>query len=501
MTKRINAIVCVALSFMFLFISIGYSALTDNIIISGEAKVEVPIGLFITNITPQGTSNVDHQSVSFLEYTTTVDSTIDKKNDTVTTSGRPNRPTVTTTTYEGKVTYEITVFNNTNYEYAYRGLYYQNNLDGYSGNSKVSTSAGSSRIGVVVSFENDNSVVAPGKSLTFTATYTIGKDVDDETDWKTLLNFQFGINVETEAAARDAVHAKFLDILNTSTTYNELVDVLDNKYDGRQEWTSNYIGNVDSSVTDDTMAVETLFAGQLNMIINGATTKAKVIIKHENLDGNNKTGDDYVATNSSNGGVFRGYGCEMTLYLTTDPLTQSYGWAPVYVSVFTCDRDDDGNIVGGWYQIGDTYVGEANIVGYNGGNGGTGSFVTDNWVSTPYTYDVSDGYSYYLPSGKKLKDNGSDIGIMNTYDAQAISTFEQLLIDAKAMIEDLKYAGTGITIVEDAYIAASKYYTLDASGNPIANTNVNRVWLIQHIRSLDHALTEARKEIENLPKS
>lgn len=486
MTKSMNVIVCIALSFMFIFTCIGYSALSDTFAVGGEAKVEVPSALFITEIKQTSVQGLDVYQANHIKHSTTVDSTLSKSSsDTA-----------------GSVTYEITVYNNTSHEYAYRGLYYQSSLANYN-NSYVSTSNNSRKIGVVTSFPNGR-VVPAGDYLTFKVTYTLGSNSNTfpaRNSYKTLLNFQFGINVESEAAARDAVHSKFLDILNTATTYNELVDALDNKFDGRQEWTSNYIGNVDGSVTDDNMTVETLFAGQLNMVINGETTKAKVLIKHENLDGNNKTGDDYVATNSSNGGVFRGYGCEMTLYLTTDPLTRANGWAPVYVSVFTCDRDDDGNIVGGWYQIGDTYVGEANIVGYNGEAGGTGSFVTDNWVSTAYNYEVIDGYSYYLPAGEKLKDNGGDIGIMNTYDAQAVAKFGQLLTDAKAMIDDLTYAGTGITVVEDAYYAASKHYTLDASGNPIVNSNVNRVWLIQHMRALDHALTEARAAIDALPKS
>ena len=89
--------------------------------------------------------------------------------------------------------------------------------------------------------------VAPGETLEFTVTYTVGTSRNQNTDWKTLINFQFGINVDGEREALAVVEDKFLNILNTATTYGQLIDALDNKFDGRQEWTSNYIGNVTGS--------------------------------------------------------------------------------------------------------------------------------------------------------------------------------------------------------------------------------------------------------------
>lgn len=478
MTRRMNVILCVALSFMFLFTTIGYSALTDSLIIQGTAEVEIPSGLFITNIEISGSaSGLDQYDVSFIEYSTTVDTTLSKSADR----------------NAGSVTYTITVLNNTKYEYAYRGLYYQGNLSGYN-NNLVSTSNGNNRIGVVTSFPNGR-VVGAGESLTFNVTYTLGSNRNTfpaRNSYKNLLNYQFGINVESEESARDAVQDKFLDILNTDTTYNSLIDNLDNKFDGSQEWTSNYIGNVSSAVDSDSMAVETLFAGQLNMVINGQTQPASVIIKHENLDNNIMTGDDYTAVNSSNGGTFSGYGCEMTLYLTTESLDNANGWATVYVTVFTCNRDADGNIVGDWYKIGDTYVGRANVVGYNGEEGGTGSFVTDNWVADASTYTPVSDYSYTVAQGTTIKD------LTQVVDRNAISAFQGLLDRSKAMIDDLTYAGTGIDIVERAYEAASGYYTLDAGGNPVANVDTTRAQLIPVMIDLDYALTEAQKAIDSL---
>ena len=274
------------------FIGIGYATLTDDLKLDGKANVQIPEGLFITSVRTTSTSNTDKNTVSFVEYSTTVNSVVSRKGNSA-----------------GTVVYMITVLNNTNYEYAYRGLYYMNT---YGNNSYVSTSNSNSKLGVVVNFP-EGKIVGPKETLTFTVTYTIGRSVSSSLNLDTMLNYQFGINVTSIDKAVDIVHAKFLDILNKPTTYQQLVDVLDDKFDGEQEWTSNYVGNVGNAVDNDMMTVETLFAGQLTMMINGQAQKAWVIIKHENLDGNEMTGDDYTVNFSWGEWTYRG--CEMTLYM------------------------------------------------------------------------------------------------------------------------------------------------------------------------------------------
>ena len=271
---------------MTCFMSIGYAALSEELDIEGKAVVKIPDGLFITQITTKSTSNTDKNTVSFAEYTTTVTSLVSRKGNSA-----------------GKVVYEITVLNNTEYEYAYRGLYYINT---YGNNSYISTSNGNTKLGVVTEFPNGK-IVGPKETLTFTVTYTIGRSVNANTNLDTMINYQFGINVDSIDKAADIVHAKFLDILNTTTTYDKLVDVLDDKFDGNQEWTSNYVGNVGNAVDNDMLTVETLFAGQLTMIVNGQSQKAWVLIKHENLDDNELTGDDYTVRYNQYGDItYRG---------------------------------------------------------------------------------------------------------------------------------------------------------------------------------------------------
>ena len=476
------SIIAVFLVVATLFTCIGYAGFTDTLRIHGTIKVEVPYGLFITEIIDMGASNIDHESHRFIEYTTTVESIIDKKNDTKTSGWRP-----TTTKYAGSYTYKIIVYNNTEYEYAYRGLYYQKNEFN---NSYVDTNASDDKLSVVTSFPN-GSIVAPGDKLEFTVTYTVGKNLDGTADWKTFINFQFGINVNSIDAATDIVVQKFLNILNTTSTYNELIETIDDKFDGEQEWTSNYIGNVGNAIDNDMMTVETLFAGQLTMMVNGQAQKAWVLIKHENLDNNAMTGDDYTVTYNQWGPITYS-GCEMTLYLTVDKLDVANSWAPVYATVFTCDRDESGNIVSQWYKVGDSYYGVANVVGYNGEYNATGSFVTDNWKSNASTYKVSEDYTYSIEAELSIKT------LMQTVDQTTINAFQRLLVDAEAMIANEKYAGTGIVVVEEAYQKAARFYTKNADGKAIANNDTRRVWLIPIMNELNHVLSVAQDAIDKI---
>ncbi len=456
---------------MFLITCVGYATLTDDIGIVGSAKFQMPEGLFIVGIKTTGSSHLDANSVSYIENSTTVNSLISRRSD-----GN-----------QYNVTYEITVLNNTDHEYAYRGLYYMNS---YGNNSYVSTSNANNKLGVVVNFPN-GSLVAPKEQLVFRVTYTIGRNVGSNLILDTLINFQFGINVDSVDKAYDIVHNKFVDILNTESTYLQLIDVLDDKFDGSQTWTSNYVGNVGNAVDNDMMMVETLFAGQLTMMVNGEAQKAWVIVKHEDVDGNELTGDDYELNYNQYGKVTH-KGCEMTIYMTVDPLNKANGWAPVYVTVFTCDRDVLGNKVSDWYQVGSSYYGQANIVGYHGESGGTGSFVTDNWKSYSSSYEVTEDYTYRIGADLKIND------LMTVVDQAAINEFQKLLTDAEAMIANQKYAGTGITVVEKAYAKAAAFYTLDTNGKAIANNNTKRVWLIPIMQELDHVLTVAQDAIDKV---
>ena len=501
MTKTMKIVVCTVLSFMFCIMSIGYAALSDSINIAGTAKVEIPYGLFITEVSVSNYSNADKREGEHLEYTTTLETTVSRSGSRYWWDQQKS----------GYVTYHVKVLNNTKLTYSYRGLYYQTSLSGYNGNANVATSNSDNKIGVVCSLANksaEEKKVYPGGILEFDVTYTVGSGLNADTNLKTLINFQFGINVETADQAIDIATDKFLDILNTSSTYNELIDALDNKFDGR-DWTSNYIGNVTGSSSDDSMAVNTLFAGQLQITVDNVKQDATVMIKHENLDGNVLTGDDYTAVYGDQ--IYSGYGCEMTMYLTIDPLAkEDMGeYVPVYAIVFTCDRDKEGNIISDWYRVGDTYAGEANVVDYDGGTDGNGgSFVTDNWRAEQKTYQVVSGYSYNINGTQySLPSYSYNVGyqaniesIVMATDNNAVNTLQALLDHAQSIIDSQEYAGTGITLVEKAYAEASPCYTVDANGNPVVKSELTRAQLLPTISALYYAVDEALVKMESLSK-
>ncbi len=461
MKNWVKAIICVALFFMFSAVCIGYAALTDTLNIWGKAEITVPEGLFIVDMQVNGTSNTDYNQYSFVPYSTTVDSNISRSSGT------------------GSVTYKITVLNNTKRTYAYRGLYYQSPLDGYNGNSYIRESNNRSYLGVTTSFP-DGIKVAPGETLVFYATYTIGSSMNRNTNWKTLINYQFGINVDSLEDARQAVLEKFLNILNSPSTYATLCDKIDDKFSGA-EWTSNYIGNVTASHSDDSTTVNNLFAGQLQMTIDGEENPITVLIKHENLDNNRNTGDDYTAVNGNQS--FTGYGCEFTLYMTTSALGDRNVAPPVYAAVFTCDRNADGSC-GAWYMVGDPYFGTAQIVGYEGG-ASTGSFDTGTWRSYASTYTPSDNYSYTVPAGQTIQQ------VIQAVDPNAVAALEEMLEEAKQILDDNIYAGTGMEVLEDTYFAymnASKLFTVNADGSITVDPTATRAQIVPHLSDIALAL-------------
>ena len=90
---------------------VRYIVLRKNsfpIIFNGKVDIDIPEGLFITNVKTISSSYVSQNSVSYIEESTTVNSIIKRQGNSA-----------------GTVVYEITVFNNTKHEYAYRGLYYK----------------------------------------------------------------------------------------------------------------------------------------------------------------------------------------------------------------------------------------------------------------------------------------------------------------------------------------------------------------------------------------
>ena len=472
MKNWMKIVLGVALSFMVLFIGVGYAALTDTLSIFGKAEITIPEGLFIIAMDRDSTSNLNldsrYYSHSFTPYSTVADVQLRKSSSNS----------------SGWAKYKITVLNNTKRTYAYRDEYYQTDLSGYN-NNIINENGGNSNISITTEFPNGNKV-EPGETLEFYVTYTLGSRLSRNTTYKTMVNYQFGINVDSIEEAKEAVFEKFLNILNSPSTYKTLCERIDDKFNGA-EWSSNYIGNVTASYSEDSATVEELFAGQLNLTIGDESQRVTVLIKHENVDNRRDTGDDYTAVNGNQS--FSGYGCEFTLYMTTSALNNRNEKPPIYAAVFTCDRNADGSC-GSWYMLGEPYYGTAQIVGYEGGET-TGSFDTGTWRSYAETYAPIDAYSYQLANNQTIQQ------VTQATDANAEAVLEQMLTEAKKILDDNIYAGTGMEALEKTYFAymdASKLYDVDANGNIFVKDGVTRAQIVPHLQEIATAL----KAFENL---
>lgn len=460
MKTWMKVLFCIALSFSFLFISVGYAAISDTLQMQGSAKIDIPSGIYIVSMERTSLSQLDVETSTYYTYSTTLDTSLSRSRSTGSAS----------------VTYKITVFNNTEYDYAYRDVYFQEDLE----------SNGSIGSGITVSCSLDsesaaNKIIAPGETKELTVTYSLARTLDRNKTYRTIINLRFGINVDSLEQAHNALLAKFAEILNSASGYAELTEKIDDKFDGSQEWTSNFIGNVDGSSSADSVTMNNLFGGRLQMVIGDAQQTVTALIKREDVDGQESTGDSYSVT-FNNGGSITRTGCEYTIYLTTEKLDSwSFNTYPtVYAAVYTCNQTNDGTM-GDWYQMGLLFKGTARVVGYMGEQSG-GSFDTGTWRSSAETYVLSDNYSFAVPQGLTIQE------VIRTVDNGAAQALAELLTEAKAYIDGDEYAGTGLVALEDAYNNAAPYFTVNSDGTITVDTQVPLAELVKHIDELSNAL-------------
>ena len=114
-----------------------------------------------------------------------------------------------------------------------------------------------------------------------------------------------------------------------------------------------------------------------------------VLVRRDNVDGTND-GDDY----SPNGPK----GCEYTLYITVDDLTNPGGQSTVYVISYSSDSS------GKWYQLAQLYQGSANKDDYGRVDGVyEGSIDVDSWRASANTYEMADGIVINKADGNNIE--------------------------------------------------------------------------------------------------
>ena len=338
-----KTIVGAVLSFSVLTGGIGYAAVSDSLEARGTVKVEPPVGIFIYDV-----AVADGVDAEIGGYTGTV------VNSTVTL----------TTVASSKVSFDISLYNNSQYEYTFNGVKYLE--EAYSNSDITFALTGLAK--------GDEMTGNQRKTFTITFSYKNGK-VANSNVLDSVLNFEFVPKAEyiPEIVVTDAL-GKFKEILNSEADYNALITQMEDT-SGRAN--DSYIGNVVGSTAKDTEVLETLFTEgtktYLTLVIGDKETNITAMIKREDLDGNAATGDEN--------------GKEMTIYMTADTITSSWfgsSKVSVFAAVFTKKSGSD------WYQIGEMYSGEATTNNYSG-FGRANSFNTDTWKSTTNYYSLGTG--------------------------------------------------------------------------------------------------------------
>lgn len=378
--KLKRVLLSVAFSFSFLFIAMGYAALSGDLDIEGNASATMQEGVFVSDaVVISGTGNIRGYVSSV------VSSEIDLGNNN-----------------NGKVEQKITVFNNNEEVYGYSAYSYAIGSNTYSNENVVisvewinpETSQRETmprRTEITIKGFLDFYVVFSYKDNKYQSSY--GSQLISTIDYEFFPLDDIPIN-EEDSAARDAI-TKFSKILNEEASYNDLINVMtgpssfiSGKYGNEQ----SYTGNVAGASDDEISTIEELFEGSILVNINGTETYVTTLIKRENIDGNTNTGMTYERRDSwfSSSTV---EGCEMTIYMTANSLTSAGAYAVVYAQVFTSLDGGDN-----WIQIGNTWEGTARVVSYSGADG-TGSFNTETWKSPDQTYVDGNGTTV---SGKTL---------------------------------------------------------------------------------------------------
>jgi len=484
MKKCLIAGTSLILAFAFCFVCIGYAQLVDTLTITGKMEVTAPQALYITKVEVSGTvgNGIATQTCDY-EFPTTVNTSASFK-----TTNRTSRT----------VTYAITVKNNTRYKYVYKGYEAAPGATITSDLTSITTKYENGQ-----AFQGGQATVAPGETLTFYATYQYnnsrnlnGKSTSAE------INYKFGIHVDSLGdLALERVLIRFGEILNTDSTYQDLITHIDDKY-VNQDWQANYIGNVwgaSGAHSADTQTVERLFGEQLSLTMDGVTKNITLLIKRDNFDNNERTGDAYVATNGGN--RTENKGCEMVLYMTANNLDKNIdageysadrNQADVYIAVFTCQSDANGKPVGDWYQIGDVYKGYAPIVSYDGSANGTGSFVTDDWTSIRTTYKVTSQYSYTIDDGNGRYPNQQgtqDIReILPQVDVNAVNEYNRLLNIAQREIDYINANADYFN--EDVFTEpiAKLQETHSKASSMTVNNRTPRAHIIKILKELENAV-------------
>lgn len=254
---------------------------------------------------------------------------------------------------------EITFYNSTNVSYYY--------------DKTETVSQNNSNIIYTVSGVNQKDEIPANSHKTITVTFSYSGNNTSNTSLDAKLNFHFVVDKSSIGivAAQTAVQ-RFADILNNTAaedSYNTLITAMNNR--GSSSISMSYIGNVAGADDEDSSVIKELFTEEfltMDLDGDGKSEPITLMIKRENLDGNNETGDSYR-------GLFniQVRGNEMTIYITSEGFDNST--LNVYATTFTKMPGESE-----WIMVVPLTKGTANANKYSITDRKNNSFNTGTWM-------------------------------------------------------------------------------------------------------------------------
>ena len=363
-TKWAMLLGCLALSFVTLFLSVGYAAVSTQLTVSGTANWDGPSMVYITDVHVVGKSN----ATGNCSVTKTGFVMFEHADYTLNQQWSQYSP-------GGSVTIEVTVRNNSGIDQYYA----------------AHTSDPALPAKCVVSYPADQafapgSVVKNGEYRTFRLTIqnTDPYSTVRLNGMESTLVFSPNFDSNVTQNATKSLAEIFGNVLagtgpagnGAGITYkgqhvpaDRIMQVISEQMQSVD--TGGYMGNVGNATQDQKDLISAIFGDNMVMQIGNTYYTVSVLIKNQQIDNSGEN--------------------DMVMYITADQLTRgSGGWdngqyrnlniVPVYGIVFI------NNGARGYSYCNHLFAGEAPVCNFAGdfGEGNTGNFNTNLWNSTEY---------------------------------------------------------------------------------------------------------------------
>ncbi len=219
-------------------------------------------------------------------------------------------------------------------------------------------------------------------TLTITFSHAVAGATDETLN--TEIRFLFTVDPKkAEEIAAETTVGIFENVINNQNGNEESFKDLSSAMSaqGTQDWQVSFIGNVPGASNENIHLISSLFGEEFtNMDLNGDGTPdpLSLIIKRENIDGNNTTGDTYTYQNRY-GNTVSVPGAEMTIYMTYVDVTSVSLRQSIVVYAASYTKAQGSST---WLPLIPMTKGTANANRYDGYPwGNPDSFDTDTWRS------------------------------------------------------------------------------------------------------------------------